>query len=81
MILAKEMYQKAFDQISKSDNTEALKNLVEDMIDKGKQYKKFNFDKVVINLMRNIVKDQEKANTAKRDLHVELIKNSMTKLL
>ena len=78
---AKEIYKKAFDQISKSDNTEALKNLLEDMIDKGKQYKKFNFDKVVINLMRNIVKDQEKANTAKRDLHVELIKNSMTKLL
>ncbi|WP_298777563.1 M1 family metallopeptidase [uncultured Polaribacter sp.] len=77
----KRIYQKAFKQISKSDDTDAIKNVLEDMIVKGKQFKQFNFDKVVINLMRKMVEDQEKANTAKRNLHVELIKTSMAKLL
>ena len=62
----KTLYQKAFKQISESNNSEAIQNLVNDMVLKGTQYKSFNFDKVVINLMRKMVQDQNKKNTTNK---------------
>ena len=77
----KVLFQKAFKQISVSNNTEAIQNIVADMIVKGKQFKGFNFDKVVINLMRNMVKDQKKTNKSNREKNIEIIKTAMAKLL
>lgn len=77
----KAMYQKAFKQISESNNSEAIENLVDDMVIKGNQYKSFNFDKVVINLMRSMVKDQKRKNVANKDRNIQIIKQAMAKLL
>jgi aminopeptidase N len=77
----KTLYQKAFKQISESNNSEAIQNLVNDMVLKGTQYKSFNFDKVVINLMRKMVQDQKKKNTANKIRNIEIIKEAMAKLL
>lgn len=77
----KVLFQKAFKQISETNNSEAIKNLVEDMIEKGKQYKGFNFDKVVINLMRDMIKEQQKANKPNRERNIEIIKTAMARLL
>ena len=77
----KALYQKAFKQISESDNSEAIQNLVDDMVVKGNQYKSFNFDKVVINLMRTMVNDQKEKNTPHKIKNTEIIKEAMAKLL
>ncbi|MGB1283354.1 MAG: M1 family aminopeptidase [Polaribacter sp.] len=77
----KALYQKAFKQISESNNTEAIKNLVDDMVVKGNQYKQFNFDKVMINLMRQMIQSQKTKNTANRIRNTEIIKEAMAKLL
>ena len=77
----KSIYQKAFKQISESNNSEAIQNVVDDMVVKGNQYKSFNFDKVVINLMRKMVQDQKTKNTANRIRNTEIIKEAMAKLL
>ncbi len=77
----KVLYQKAFQQISESNNTVAIQNLVEDMVVKGNQYKGFNFDKVMINYMRNMVEDQKKADKPNRLRNIEIIKTAMAKLL
>ena len=77
----KTLYQKAFKQISESNNSEAIQNLVNDMVLKGTQYKSFNFDKVVINLMRKMVQDQKKKNTTNKIRNIEIIKEAMAKLL
>ena len=58
----KALYKKAFKQVSESNNLQAIENLIEDMVVKGNQYKSFNFDKVVINLMRSMVQDQKRKN-------------------
>lgn len=79
--VSKAVYQKAFKQISESNNTAAIRNLVDDMVVKGGQFKQFNFDKVVINLMRQMVQDQKNKNTKNRILHTEIIKEAMAKLL
>ncbi len=77
----KELYQKAFKQISESNNTEAIQNTVDDMVVKGTEFKGFNFDKVVINLMRNMIDDQKKANKPNKERNIEIIKTAMAKLL
>ena len=77
----KAIYLKAFDQISESNNTEAIKNLVEDMIVKGNQYKEFDFDKVVINLMRKMIQTQKKQNPPNKETNIETIKTAMAKLI
>jgi aminopeptidase N len=77
----KVLYQKAFKQISESNNTEAIRNLLDDMVVKGGQFKQFNFDKVVINLMRQMVQSQKTKNTQNKILHTEIIKEAMAKLL
>lgn len=77
----KAIYQKAFTQISESNNSEAIQNLVDDMVVKGTQYKSFNFDKVVINLMRRMVQDQKAKNTPNRARNSAIIKEAMAKLL
>lgn len=77
----KTLYQKAFQQISESNNTVAIQNVTEDMIVKGNQYKGFNFDKVMINLMRKMVDNQKKADKPNRAINIEIIKTAMAKLL
>ena len=77
----KSLYQKAFKQISESNNSEAIQNLVDDMVVKGNQYKSFNFDKVVINLMRTMISDQKAKDTDNKVRNTEIIKEGMAKLL
>ena len=77
----KALYKKAFKQVSESDNLQAIENLIEDMVVKGNQYKSFNFDKVVINLMRSMVQDQKRKNATNKNRSIQLIKEAMAKLL
>jgi aminopeptidase N len=78
---SKVLFQKAFKQISEGNNIEAIQNIVADMVEKGKQFKGFNFDKVMINLMRNMVQDQKKAEQPNKQKNIEIIKTAMAKLL
>ena len=75
------LYEKAFDMISKSNNIEAIQNLVEDMVTKGNQYQKFNFDKVVINLMRTMIQEQEKSTNSNKKRNIAIIKEAMMGVL
>ena len=78
---SKALYRKAFKQVSESNNLRAIENLIEDMVVKGNQYKSFNFDKVVINLMRSMVQDQKRKNATNKNRSIQLIKEAMAKLL
>ena len=77
----KVLYEKAFSMISKSNNMEAIQNLVEDMVAKGNQYKKFSFDKVVINLMRTLIKAQEKSMNTNKKRNIAIVKEGMMGVL
>jgi aminopeptidase N len=77
----KVLYEKAFNMISKSNNMEAIQNLVGDMVAKGNQFQKFNFDKVVINLMRTMIQDQEKSSNSNKERNIALVKEGMMGLL
>ncbi len=77
----KELCEKAFKQIAEGDDTEAIQNLVNDMVVKGKKYKVHNFDKVVINLMKDMIKAQKAKNHINKSRNIEIIKTAMTKVL
>ena len=75
------LYKKAFDKIAKSNNVEAIKNLTDDIVNKGHQYKQYGFDKVGIDLLRQMVQRQKTANKENETLNISIIKKAMAKLL
>ena len=75
------LYNRAFEKIAKSNNTKAIENLVNDIVVKGNQYKKFNFDKTAVNLLGAMVDFQRKSEASNRVKHIELIRKGMTKIL
>ena len=74
------IYQKAYEQIATSNNTKAIRNLVKDVVAKGGQYKQYNFDKVGINLLRQMVQKQKKANKPNKEKNIEVIKTGIAQL-
>ncbi len=75
------LYKKAFDKIAKGNNSEAIQNLVNDIVIKGKQYKQYGFNNVGIELMRNMVKTQKLANKANEVKNIAIIQDAMARLL
>ncbi|WBX78156.1 M1 family metallopeptidase [Tenacibaculum ovolyticum] len=75
------LYKKAYNKIAKSNNTAAIKNLADDIVSKGIQYKQYNFDKVGVNLLRQVVDKQKKANLSNKISNIEIAKVAMAKLL
>jgi aminopeptidase N len=48
---------------------------------KGNQYKKFSFDKVALNLLRTIIKDQEKSTNSNKERNIAIVKEGMMGVL
>ena len=74
------IYRKAYEQIANSNNTEAIQNLVNDVVAKGNQYKQFNFDKVGINLLRQMVQKQKAAEKSNKLKNIEVIRTGIAQL-
>ena len=76
-----QIYKNAYDQISISNNSEAIENLVKDVVLKGNQYREFNFDQVGISLLRQMVQKQKKANLSNKFKNIEIIRTGIAKLI
>jgi len=55
--------------------------LVNDLVVKGKQYRKFNFDQVSISLLRQMVQKQKTANLSNKFNNIEIIRTGIAKLI
>lgn len=75
------LYKKAYDKIAKSNNIEAVRNLAEDIVSKGRQYKQYSFDKVGINLLRQVIQRQKNEKGSNKEKNIETVKIAMAKLL
>ncbi|WP_369049060.1 M1 family aminopeptidase [Tenacibaculum sp. UWU-22] len=75
------LYKNAYDKIAKSNNVEAIQNLADDIVSKGKQYKQYNFDKVGINMLKQIIDVQKGENNTNRSKIETIVKEAMEKLL
>ncbi|MFC2109986.1 M1 family aminopeptidase [Bacteroidota bacterium] len=78
---ANELFAKAFEWIVESNNVAAYKNLVADMVVKGNQYKKYDFDKKMISLLRRMVYTQEKLNNSNSQELISIVKSGLVQLV
>jgi len=76
-----EIYKNAYEQIAVCNNTEAIQNLVNDIVAKGKQYKQYNFDQIGISLLRQLVQKQKTANMSNKYKNIEIIREGIAKLI
>lgn len=75
------IYKNAYEQIASSNNIEAIKNLVNDVVLKGNQYKQYNFHQVGISLLRQMVEKQKKVNLSNKYENIEIIRTGIAKLI
>ncbi|WP_456379032.1 M1 family metallopeptidase [Lutibacter sp.] len=76
-----QLYSEAFKWISESDNKEAINNLTNNFVELGLQYKKYNFDKMAVNMLNQLVyAQQQSANSNKEEL-ILILKTGMAKLI
>ena len=76
-----DLYKRAYEKIAKSNNTNAIQNLVNDIIAKGIQFKQFNFDKTAVNLLQQMVNFQKESEVSNRNKHIQIIRTGMTQLI
>ena len=76
-----ELYKRAFERISKSNNTNAVQNLVNDIIAKGIRFKQFNFDKTAVNLLQQMVNFQKSSGVTNRNKNIQIIRTGLTQLV
>ena len=75
------LYKKAYDKIASSNDMQAIQNLVSDIVEKGKKYQQYGFDKVGVDLMRQMVQQQKKVNASNEIKNIAIIQEAMERLL
>jgi aminopeptidase N len=76
-----QIYGQAFKWIAESNNKEAITNLTNDFVDLGIQYKKYKFDEMAINLIKQLIYTQQQSNAANKDELIFILRTGMAKLM
>lgn len=76
-----QLYSEAFKWISESDNKEAINNLTNSFVELGLQYKKYNFDKMSVNMLNQLVYAQQQSNNSNKEELILILKTGMAKLI
>ena len=74
-------YGEAFRWIAESDNKEAITYLTNDFVKLGNQYKKYEFDKVAINLLNQIIYAQQTSTNNNKDELILILRTGLAKLI
>jgi aminopeptidase N len=74
-------YTEAFKWIAESDNSKAIENLVNDFVEKGIDYKQYNFDKMAVNMLNQIIYMQQQSSNINKGEIVLMIKKGLAKLI
>ena len=74
------LYGEAFKMLAASDNLEATKNLVKDFVSKGKQFKKYGADKIISQLLQQVLAARQGSTSADKEEMVALVQNAIKEL-
>ena len=77
----KETYEEGFDWVIKSNNSKAIKNLCDSIVDKSMNYASYGFKGVGIDLLRQIIAEQYKLNYDNREDIVNIVSAALNKLV
>ncbi len=75
------MYGKMFHKIAMSNNNKAIKNLTNDIVRKGKLYKKYGFDQVGIQMLKAMITRQKQVNVANKEKNIKTIQLALEQLI
>jgi len=76
-----QIYGEAFKWISESDNIEAITNLTNDFVKVGLRYKKYNADKVSVNMLNQLVYAQQQSKNSNKNELIIILKTGISKLI
>lgn len=76
-----DLYTETYNQISKSNNKDAIQNLVNDFVKKGKQYKQYNFDKAALYYFQQMISTQQKESNKNKEELIMIIRKGMAELV
>ncbi|MDP2088573.1 MAG: M1 family aminopeptidase [Flavobacteriaceae bacterium] len=76
-----DLYTAAYNQIAKSNNKEVIQNLVNDFVKKGKQYKKYNFDKAALYYFQQMLTIQQTEKHNNKEELIMIIRKGMAELV
>jgi aminopeptidase N len=77
----KKTYEEGFDWVIKSNNTKAIKNLCESIVDKSMNYASYGFKGVGIDLLRQIIAEQYKLDYDNREEIVNVVSAALNELV
>jgi len=77
----KKMFEQGFEWVSKSNNIKAFKNITSDIVSKGKQYKKYGFDKQGVELLRRMVSEQDRMNNPNKREIMGVLNEALEELI
>lgn len=77
----KDNFEDIFQWVGESDNKEAIQNLTDDLVEKGKRYKKYDVDKLAISLLQRIVDFQQKSDNNQKEALILIAKQGLVQLL
>ena len=76
-----QIYGEAYKWIEISDNKEAIQNLTDSFVELGTAYKQFNFDKMAVNMLNQIVYKQLATDNSNKDELILIVKTGISKLI
>ena len=76
-----QIYAEAFKWISESDNEVAITNLTNDFVKLGLKYKKYNFDKMGVNMLNQLVYAQQQSKNSNKNELILILKTGIAKLI
>lgn len=76
-----QLYSEAFKWIAESDNKEAITNLTNNFVELGLKYKKYNFDKMAVNMLNQMVYMQQQSTNINKNELILILKIGMSKLI
>lgn len=77
----KKAFDNTFDWIASGNNREAIQNLVDDLVAKGKKYKKQQVDQMALHLLRKLVQKQTESSHKNKEALIVIAKKGMAALL
>ena len=76
----KKNFEDAFDWVAATDNEEAIQIMVDDFVEKGLRYRKYNFNYECIRVLRKVIAKQQEVNHPNKNVILSILEQGVKKL-
>lgn len=76
----KKNFEDAFDWVAATDNEEAIQTMVDDFVEKGLRYRKYNFNYECIRVLRKVIAKQQEVSHPNKDALINILEQGVKQL-